>query len=225
MRFTLLAVAAGAVIGLLAGDRRPGPTAPGWSAHDARRHGDRLAPVRRWIGAPGERRRSPAVRPLRGWPLLGAGLALQLLVGRVDGAAYLLLVASFVLLIAFAAANVTMVGMWMVATGVAMNLAAIALNAGMPVRSDALVAAGLAGEGQAGQVVLAAKHHLERPSDRLPALGDIIPVRALGEVVSFGDVVMAVGAANVVARLLAPAPRRAHSARRRRTPQFARTTG
>lgn len=156
-----------------------------------------------------------AVRPLRLWPLLGAGLFLQLLVGRVDGAAFGLLVASYTLLFAFAAANVATVGMWMVATGVALNLAAIALNAGMPVRPDALVAAGLADHGRAGEVRLAAKHHLERPSDRLPALGDIIGVRALGEVVSFGDVVMAVGAANVVARLLAPAPRRAHSARRR----------
>ncbi|MGI8684211.1 MAG: DUF5317 family protein [Acidimicrobiales bacterium] len=170
------------------------------------------------------RPRSMAVRPLRMWPLLGAGLALQVLVGRVDGAEFASLVASYALLLAFAVANVATVGMWMVATGVAMNLAAIALNAGMPVRAEALVAAGLADHGRAGDVRLAAKHHLERPSDRVRALGDIIPVRALGEVVSFGDVVLAVGAANVVARLLAPAPRRIHSARRRRTAQFARTT-
>jgi hypothetical protein len=191
MRFTLLAMAAGAAIGLLAGGRR----------------------------------RSMAGQSLRMWPLLGAGLALQLLVGRIDGAEYALLVASYVCLLAFAAANVAVVGMWMVATGVAVNLAAIALNAGMPVRPDALVAAGLAEPGRAGDVRLAAKHHLERPSDRLPLLGDIIPVQPLGEVVSFGDVVMAVGAANVVARLLAPAPRRVHSARRRRPTEFARSTG
>lgn len=191
MRFTLLAVAAGAAIGLVAGGRP----------------------------------RAMAGRSLRWWPLLGAGLGLQALVGIFDGAAFPLLVASYAFLLAFAAANVAIVGMWMVATGVAMNLAAIALNAGMPVRADALVAAGLADPGRAGEVGLAAKHHLERPSDRLPALGDIIPVAPLGEVVSFGDVVMAVGAANVVARMLAPAPRRAHSARRRGPAAFARSSG
>lgn len=189
MRFTLLAVAAGAAIGVLAGRRS----------------------------------RPVAGRPLRLWTLLAGGLVLQVLVGRVDVAAPTLLVASYGLLLAFAAANVATVGMWMVATGIAANLVAIALNAGMPVRPEALVAAGLADPGRADEVRLAAKHHLERPSDRLPWLGDVIPLPALGEVVSFGDVVMAVGTANVVARLLAPAPRRLHSARRRSATQVART--
>lgn len=191
MRFTLLAVAAGAALGMLAGGRL----------------------------------RAMAGRSLRMWPLLLAGLGLQALVGRVDGAAYPLVVASYALLLGFAVANVATVGMWMVATGIAMNLAAISLNGGMPVRPDALVAAGLADADRVGEVRLGAKYHLERPSERVPVLGDIIPVPALGEVVSFGDVVMAVGAADVVARMLAPAPRRAHSAKRRRTLRVARTTG
>lgn len=158
----------------------------------------------------GGRPRFLAGRTLRMWPLLAAGLVLQGLSGRLDDRGTIgWLLASYALLLAFAAANVSTVGMWLVATGVAMNLAAIALNAGMPVRPTALVASGLAEPGRAGEVRLAAKHHLARPSDRLAVLGDIIPVAPLGEVVSFGDVVMAVGTADVVAHLLArPAGRR-----------------
>lgn len=158
--------------------------------------------------ATGGRPRFLAHRRLRLWGLLAAGVALQVLAPSAGGATVGLLLASYGLLLAFAAANVVVVGMWLVATGIALNLAAIALNGGMPVRPSALVAAGLTEPGRADEVALAAKHHLEGPSDRLVALGDVIPVRSLGEVVSFGDVVMAVGVADVVARLLAPPPGR-----------------
>ncbi|HET9443264.1 MAG TPA: DUF5317 family protein [Acidimicrobiales bacterium] len=198
MRFTLLALAAGLAIGLVTGGRL---------SH---------------LGS----------RGLRLWPLLLAGLALQPLSVRLDGgAATAALVGSYALLLAFALANVAVVGMWLVATGIALNLAVITVNSGMPVRPSALRAAGLVGEGAAdhlrpaptrassperepvpARAVLAAKHHLERPSDRLVVLGDIIPVAPLREVVSFGDVAMAVGLADVVAHLLRPlAGRRARS--------------
>lgn len=183
MRFTLLAVAAGIGIGLLARGRARRTTAP----------------------------------PLRLWALLVGGLALQIASANLDHDRVVpVLLAGYVLLLGFAALNVRTVGMWLVATGIALNLAAIAVNDGMPVRPGALVAAGLAEPGRVDELRLAAKHHLERPSDRAPALGDIIPVAPLGEVVSFGDVVLAMGTANVVARLLAPRPRPgAHAARRR----------
>ncbi|HET7488371.1 MAG TPA: DUF5317 family protein [Acidimicrobiales bacterium] len=152
----------------------------------------------------GGRFRNLSFRRLRLWPLLLGGVALQALALRAGGPSTALLLASYALLLAFAAANVIVVGMWLVATGIALNLAVVAVNGGMPVRPAALVAAGLAERGRPGEVVLSGKHHLERPSDRLVPIDDRIPVPLLGEVASAGDVVMAVGVADVVARLLAP---------------------
>jgi hypothetical protein len=48
------------------------------------------------------------------------------------------------------------------------------------------------------------KRHLERPSDRLTGLGDILPDYVFHEVLSFGDLVMAVGIAAVFTNLLRP---------------------
>ena len=171
MRFTLLAVAAGLGVGLLAGGRLE------------------------HLGS----------RTLRLGPLLLGGLAAQLLSSQAAGGrSTVLLVASYTLLLAFAAANVVVVGMWLVAGGIALNLAVIAANGGMPVRESALRAAGVLEPGTTVALDSASKHHLERPSDRLVVLGDIIPAKPLREVVSFGDVVMAVGVADVVAHLLRP---------------------
>lgn len=171
MRFTLLAVAAGLGIGLLAGGRL---------SH---------------LGS----------RNLRMWPLLLAGLAAQVLSALVGGDAELvLLLGSYGLLVGFAAANVAMVGMWLVALGIGLNLTVIAVNGGMPVRAAALRSAGAVDASVPVVMAASSKHHLERPSDRLVGLGDIIPVEPLREVVSFGDVVMAVGVADVVVHLLRP---------------------
>jgi hypothetical protein len=51
---------------------------------------------------------------------------------------------------------------------------------------------------------LGAKRHLEGPDDRLTFLGDVLPLRPLGEVVSVGDVVLAVGVAGLLFRVLRP---------------------
>lgn len=154
----------------------------------------------------GGRPRFLAGRRLRAWPLLAGGVVLQLAAARIDGGGgTIVLAASFGCLLAFAVANMAIVGMWLVATGIGLNVVVIGLNGGMPVRPTALVAAGLAAPGGEADVRLGTKHHLERPSDRLVGLGDIVPVRPLREVLSFGDLVAAVGAADVAAHLLAPA--------------------
>lgn len=179
MRFTLVAVVVGLVVGLLAGGRP----------------------------------RHIASRPFRRWPLLATGLAVQVASARIGGRPGLvLLVAAYGLLVAFAAVNATRVGMWMVALGIGLNLLAIALNGGMPVRPEAVVAAGIAGPGRVDVLRLDGKRHLERPSDRLLALSDVIPVRPLREVLSFGDLVMGVGLADVLVHLLRPPRRAAHAA-------------
>lgn len=155
----------------------------------------------------GGRLRHLSRRTFRAWPLLVAGVGLQVIV-RLSGdhaAGTGVLIVSVGLLLAFAVANLSTVGMWLVAAGLGLNLAVIALNGGMPVRPSALVGAGLAEPGRAGAVALSGRHHLERPSDRLTGLGDVIPLAPLREVISFGDLFMAVGSADVVFHLLAPA--------------------
>lgn len=160
-------------------------------------------------------------RTFRAWPVLVAGVGLQATVrwsgGDAGGAA--VLIVSVGLLLAFAVANLQTVGMWLVAVGLGLNLTVIALNGGMPVRPSALVGAGLADTGRADDVALSGRHHLERRSDRLAGLGDVIPLAPLREVISFGDLFMAVGTANVVFHLLAPAAGR----RSRPAPSAGRT--
>jgi hypothetical protein len=153
----------------------------------------------------GGRFRFLARRTLRLWPLLALGAVFQVAAGRANGdAGLVLLLASLGFLLAFAVANLLTVGMWLVAGGIALNLAVISLNSGMPVRPSALEQAGVADPGGAADVRLSPKHHLERRSDRLVVLGDVIPVAPLREVLSFGDLLMAVGAADVIVHLLAP---------------------
>ena len=158
-------------------------------------------------------RRSPhrhlAAPRLRAWPLLVAGLAAQLLSGLGAGTALVLL--SYALLLAFAARNLHLVGMPVVLVGLALNAVVISANGGMPVRADALVAAGAVErvELTASEVDLGAKRHLEDGDDRLTFLGDIVPVRPAGRVVSFGDLILYVGLADVVAHLVRRGRRRA----------------
>ncbi len=146
--------------------------------------------------------------PFRIWPTLVAGIVLQIAAGAITGAPGLALVlASYALLLAFAAANLARVGMGLVLVGIAMNLVVIAVNGGMPVRARAIVAAGIAERREIPTIEFGSKRHLERRDDRLTFLGDIIPVAVgPGEVLSFGDLVMAVGIADVIVHLMRRRP-------------------
>lgn len=146
-------------------------------------------------------------RRFRAVPLLGAGLVVQFTSGWLGEALTVpLVVVSYVLLIAFAAANLAVVGMGVVLVGLAMNFTTIAWNGGMPVRPEAIVAAGIADWDEVDQLDMHRKRHLERPGDDLMVISDIIPVPVLGEVLSFGDLVMSVGVADVLVHLLHPVP-------------------
>lgn len=139
------------------------------------------------------------------WPLLLAGLVVQAsagFVGENSTIANALVLASYVLLLAFALANVRLIGMGVIAIGIVLNFVPIAANAGMPVRTSAIVAAGIAEEDEIERIDFGNKRHLERPDDRFTILGDIIPVPIAEEVLSFGDLVMSVGVAAVLVRLL-----------------------
>jgi hypothetical protein len=127
---------------------------------------------------------------VRWTPAALIGLALQLapIPGRTWP--YVLLLVSFVLLTAFAVVNLRarVPGFVLILIGVLMNFTVIAVNHGMPVTREALVASHQASslpilENRAG-----AKHHLAGPGDHLMILADSIAVPPLDQVVSLGDV-------------------------------------
>jgi hypothetical protein len=153
--------------------------------------------------AAGGRPRFVADHPIRGVGLLVAGLCLQVLATlfNLGGAANVAILGSYALLIAFAVVNVRLVGMAILTLGLVANFTVIAVNGGMPVRAKAIVSAG-ASPAEVPHLHFGTKRHLERSSDRLTLLADDIPVRPLHEVLSFGDLVMAVGVADVIFHLL-----------------------
>jgi hypothetical protein len=156
----------------------------------------------------GGRPRFLADKQIRGWPLLLAGLVLQAAVSRIpDGWDMAALIASYAVLLLFGVANLRLVGMPLVLVGLALNAFTITLNGGMSVRPSAVLAARAAPADKLAHLRVAGKHHLARPSDRLTILSDVIPVRPLHEVLSFGDIIMSLGVADVLANLLRP-PRR-----------------
>ncbi len=142
------------------------------------------------------------------WPVL-AFVAVALywapsVVGAARPAAVALLLCSYAALLTFAAANLRLAGMAVVALGLGLNAAVILANGGMPVDPAAVVAAGLAGPEELRSIDLGPGRQWQAGDDRLAGLGDVVPVRALDEVVSFGDLILAAGLANVGFRLLRP---------------------
>jgi hypothetical protein len=132
--------------------------------------------------------------------LLAIGGGLNALSVILDGdAATFALMASLAVLIAVAFANRHLTGIAVVGLGLLVNLVAVAVNAGMPVRVSALEAAGVIDPGEA--VTVASPRHIETDDDPLPVLGDIIPVPLTNEVVSFGDLIVVLGAADAVREL------------------------
>ena len=134
----------------------------------------------------------PRIRLL---PLLAVGVVGQLVANRMTGhGATVVGLVALSLLVGFAVANLHLTGMGVMAIGLGLNLLVMMMNGGMPVSARALRAEDVpAGELQG------ARHH-ERSSDDLTFLGDIIPVG--GQVVSYGDLIIAVAMADVIANLV-----------------------
>jgi hypothetical protein len=133
------------------------------------------------------------------WALFAA-LAVQVALdllwsGPGTGLSHALLAVSYLLLIGFCLANVTLKGMSVVAFGIALNALVIMANGGMPIRTDPGFRATV-------------KHHAEGPSDTLTFLGDIIVLRPLNQALSFGDLIMLVGLVDVLVHRSRPAPSR-----------------
>ncbi len=100
------------------------------------------------------------------------------------------LLASYILLLAFCARNFIRTGMALVFIGIAMNTATIAINHGMPVRVPQRWA-------QTGGLDPTVKHHAADRTDTTYWLSDVIYLPATDEVISFGDLVLAIGLIDV----------------------------
>jgi hypothetical protein len=147
------------------------------------------------------------------WPYLAfAGLILQWVPVPSDwahsvGLSAGLLVASYVLLLLFVAANIRRPGMAVLAVGLLLNGIVIAANAGMPVTPAAVRSASGSTPYAAEVRKLAeeggAKHRLAEPDDSLLWLADRFGVGPpVGGVFSIGDFFWLIGGAWVVAGLM-----------------------
>jgi hypothetical protein len=122
-----------------------------------------------------------------------------------------LLVASYVLILAFAARNLVLRGMGIVFIAIACNALVIVLNQGMPFK----VPVEWQSKSWAQPTV---KHHPQQPDDKLRFLSDIIVLRSPFEsAMSFGDLILVVGVCDV-AYNASRKPKRRGPRRRRGTP-------
>ena len=95
------------------------------------------------------------------------------------------------LILAFAARNLVLRGMGIVFIGIACNALVITLNQGMPVK----IPAEWQNKSWAQATV---KHHPQQPDDKLRFLSDIIVLKGpFDSVISFGDLILAVGLCDV----------------------------
>lgn len=148
--------------------------------------------------------RTIAGTSLRRPGLLVGGVVVQTLATLVElPAGVVFVMAAHTALVAFCLANWRLTGLTVVAIGLSANLVCIGLNGGMPVRPDALVRSGLAtSEDIDAGVALRGERHVETDSDRLVFLGDIVPLRPTRQVLSFGDLIVLVGLADVAMNLM-----------------------
>jgi hypothetical protein len=134
------------------------------------------------------------------WPvLLFAALGVQILLDvvsfpheRVDDLGFGLLVASYVALLVFCAANLRVTGVAIIGVGIALNAVVIVLNQGMPTRPHERTNR----SGQQIEVPIErdVKHRPEEPDDHLRFLSDqIVPPDPINEVISIGDLVVGAG--------------------------------
>lgn len=154
---------------------------------------------------------------LRRLPLLGVGaaghVAAQLL---HDEMATLAMGASLAVLLAFVGSNLHVTGIAVIGVGLLLNLVSVVLNNGMPVRGGALVAADVVEPDELATVSFTGPRHLETDIDRIPVLGDVLPLPFANQVLSFGDLIVVAGAGDAV-REIARRRRRSWSAEVRRT--------
>ncbi|MFV1991558.1 MAG: DUF5317 family protein, partial [Acidimicrobiales bacterium] len=107
-------------------------------------------------------------------------------------------------LLAFGAANLQLTGVPVVILGIALNLVPLAFNGTVPVSEAGAVTVDLGTFETISETDLGATRTLENSTQRFIFLGDIIPIKPLGQVYSFGDLIIAFGLANMMYRILKP---------------------
>ena len=139
---------------------------------------------------------------IRRLPLLALGAFGTALAQLLEGdSATIALGASLATLLAFVAANAHITGVLVIGCGLLLNLLAVVLNSGMPVRGEALVRAGVVEQAELPTTTFRGARHLETSADPLGVLGDILPVPVVREVLSFGDLIILAGASDAVREL------------------------
>ena len=133
--------------------------------------------------------------------LLIEGLLVQLVFDIWDppgltnaGALAVLLIANLSVL-AFLILNRSLPGVILIAAGLLLNTCVITANQAMPVSAAAARRAGLE---EPTEVRGDLKHELLDDDTKIGFLGDVIPVPVLQEVLSIGDIVLALGVARLV---------------------------
>lgn len=138
---------------------------------------------------------------LRWWPLLVLGFGLQAAAAWIPvdevwsrRASVTLIILSFLPLLVLVAANRKAPGMLLAGIGIFMNFTVIALNGGMPVLPEAAaLAEGIDPASIAVDFGRQPKHVELSNDSRLAFLGDVIPMRVIGSVISLGDIFLALG--------------------------------
>ncbi len=145
---------------------------------------------------------------LAGWWMLFLALGMQIGAAAApdDGTSLpvVLVLASFIPLLAVVWLNKDQQGLWLAGIGILMNLTVIGLNEGMPVLAQAVELSG----GSFDPALLDAKHVVLDESTTLAFLADVIPFP--GSVISLGDVLLAVGLGVFIEDNLTRPPRLFH---------------
>ena len=123
--------------------------------------------------------------PIRWWPVLAIAVGLRLLAPSA-GEPLIAWVTSFAAITVVALVNRRLPGMWLIASGAAMNLAVVLANSAMPVDAPLAASIGVA-------IPLDGLHRELRDSDSLSLLADRIPLPVIGRVYSIGDALLATG--------------------------------
>jgi len=108
--------------------------------------------------------------------------------------------------------NIHLAGMMIVGIGITANLLPVVLNGAVTVRSDALTEAQIIQPSELPLATLSGSREFADGSTLLPDLGDTIPLRVTNQVLSYGDLILLVGMADVIANGM----RRKHRRRRGR---------
>jgi hypothetical protein len=149
----------------------------------------------------------------RGVWLLGVYLAGTIAARFELRYSFALLLIGMLAFVVFAFRNALPVpGMAIVGLGLLLNLIVTANNGGMPYRPSAVASAGAVSSKSADLIPKdGVVQHAERESDQLMMFADVLPLRPLREVVSIGDVLVALGLGLVAFSAVAGSIAGAHS--------------